>query len=307
MKLTNEVLSEKNENEVFNFMKQNGRFFQDTCGWDTGRFVDWSWGYNNLNLQENRNWFAENSRIFRKNGTITAVLIAEEGEDDFCILPESKEADTVREVLKWISENWVSLQKGLSFELNESAAWMTDVLKEKGYVEEKNTGNEWEYDLTSVSTEVILPEGFTIESITPGDTKDMADIAGIFKEAFEMDDTVEQLVFVQSSLQENPLFKPELNLIVRSPEGRAAAYCRGTINFEGSVCGIDPVCCHSDFRKKGLSKAVVRECFKRMFEMGGKSCFIGSMPKPAASTFLYQSLGPANVVNDSCWCLDIED
>ena len=307
MTLTNEILTKKNENEVFSFIKKNVWQFQTSCGWDIGRFVDWYWGYNNHKLEKNKNWYSENSRLFRDNGQLTAVLISEDGGDDFCILSKDEDPVLLKQILVWINTNWVPKKMGLSFELNDSAVWLKSVLKEAGYLEEKNTGHEWEYDLAKVPKTANLYEGFSIESLKPGDLETIRGIAQVCKEAFELELSIEGLVQVHKGLQNNPIYMQELDIVARSPEGRIAAYCRGTINIENGICGIDPVCCHSDFRRKGLSKAIIRECFNRQYKMGGKFCYIGSMPIPAPSTFLYKALEPSNIINDSCFCLNIKD
>ncbi len=97
------------------------------------------------------------------------------------------------------------------------------------------------------------------------------------------------------------MFRPELSVFARSPDGRIAAYCRGTVNPDNGVCGIDPVCTHPDYRGMGLAKAVVHACFRRQRGLGGRYCYIGSAPEPALSTFLYRSLGPVGRTVTCAW------
>ena len=103
------------------------------------------------------------------------------------------------------------------------------------------------------------------------------------------------------SLEENPMFRPELSVFARSPEGTIAAYCRGTADADNGVCGIDPVCTHPDFQRLGLGKAVVQRCFANQRALGGRFSYIGSRPEPAPGTFLYRSLGPKGRTVTSTW------
>ena len=97
------------------------------------------------------------------------------------------------------------------------------------------------------------------------------------------------------------LFPPRV--IARSPEGRIAAYCRGTVDPDSGVCGIDPVVCHPDFQRMGLSKALVHTCFRTQRALGGRFSYIGSAPEPAPGTYLYRSLGPSSRTATRTWSL----
>ena len=57
---------------------------------------------------------------------------------------------------------------------------------------------------------------------------------------------------------------------------------------------IEPVVTHSDYRRRGLAQAVVRECFQRMKAGGIATVRIASVAEPAVGNFLYESLGPTS-------------
>ena len=102
------------------------------------------------------------------------------------------------------------------------------------------------------------------------------------------------------------MFRPELSVYVRSPEGTIVAYCRGTADPDNGVCGIDPVCTDPDFQRLGLGKAVVERCFANQRAVGGRFSYIGSLPEPAPGTFLYRSLGPRSRTDLSTWICRFE-
>jgi ribosomal protein S18 acetylase RimI-like enzyme len=99
------------------------------------------------------------------------------------------------------------------------------------------------------------------------------------------------------------MFRPELSVVARSPRGRIAAYCRGTVDPRNGVGGIDPVCCDPDFRRMGLARAVVQACFRAQRDLGGRVSYIGSDREPAPGVHLYRSLGPSRQFDFCRWRL----
>ena len=284
--------------EVVEFVHRSNPFAQKTWGWDSGRLMDWRWGSNTRREAESPGWFAANGRLFRDGGRIRALWIAEEGGADMCILTPGEDPEAVRLVLDRVRDLRTGAGAGLSFEISDAATWLHDLFSDAGLREERATGHEWEYDLRRTPLAVHLPDGFTIESLTDERDRDRAGIAACINAAFGGE---RDLVPTLRSIERNPMFRPELSVFVRSAEATIAAYCRGTVNPENGVCGIDPVCTHPDFQRMGLATAVVRTCFARQRELGGRFSYIGSAPEPAPSTFLYRSLGPSSRTVNSTW------
>jgi hypothetical protein len=204
----------------------------------------------------------------------------------------------MRVVLDWLDESRVGSGIGISFEFSDTAEWLRDVFRAAGLRERADTGHEWEYDLSRLPDSLRIPEGFSIESLTDDRSEARAGIAECVRTAFNATHDVQAAL---RSLEENPMFRPDLSVFARSPDGRIAAYCRGTVNPINGVCGIDPVCCDPDYQRMGLSKAIVQSCFLRQGALGGRFCYIGSASEPAPSTFLYRSLGPTARTVDCTW------
>ena len=293
-----EPLTSRNLDEVVEFFHRSNPFAQKTWGWDSGRFIDWRWGSNTLREATSPGWFSKNCRVFRHDGLIRAVFVAEYGHEDVCVITGGEDPEVVRVVLDWLDESRVGSGIGISFEFSDTAEWLRGVFRAAGLRERAGTGNEWEYDLGRLPGSLRVPEGFTIESLTDDRSEDRAGIAECVRTAFNATHDVQAAL---RSLEENPMFRPDLSVFARSPDGRIAAYCRGTVNPINGVCSIDPVCCHPDYQRMGLSKAVVQSCFLRQAALGGRYCYIGSASEPAPSTFLYRSLGPTTKTVDCTW------
>jgi hypothetical protein len=298
MSVLAETLTNDNLNEVIAFIRESNPFAQRTWGWDTGRFMDWRYGFNTVKDLATPGWFAEHCAVFRDGPQIGAVSVAEYGLQSVCVITDTEGSGTIDEVLPWLIKHQADRGAGVILDISDSAEWLQPILIDHGFTREPDSGNEWEYDLAAVAEISEIAEGFTIEHLNDDRSDDYDGIAECIHRAFDSDhDSRATLTSIESS----PMFRPELSVFARSPEGRIAAYCRGTADPENGVCGIDPVCCHPDFQRLGLSKAVVQACFRTQRELGGRFSYIGSAPEPAPGTYLYRSLRPIDRSVFSSW------
>jgi len=298
MELSQKPLTSANLDEVFSFFKLASPFAQKAWGWDAGRFVDWRWGANSVRHGANSDWFSEHCHVFRQGDAIRAVSVAESGREVECIVTPREDIGAVTETLGWLTEHHAEAGIGLSFDVSESARWLKTILGTSGLVEEAVTEVAWEYALGDVPQDSAVAPGFLIESLGSDREGDYPGIAECIQSAFNSKHDVHGALL---SLEANPLFVPELSVIARSPTGRIAAYCRGTVDRETGVASIDPVCCHPEFQRKGLAKAVVQQCFRTQRDLGGQFSYIGSAPEPAPGTFLYRSLTPNDMTLYHRW------
>lgn len=298
MMLTSEPLSDDTLAEVFEFIRSANPFAQHTWGWDTGRFVDWRWGSNTEHEREHPGWFATHARMFRSKGTIRAVRIAESGARDVCIITSRPDPDLVAAILADLIAERTKAGTGFNLDVLDTPPWLEAVLRDNGLTPQPDAGHEWEYALARTDMAYGLPDDFEMQNLATGPDDAYSGIASCIAAAFGTDyDIVPGL----RSLEENPLYRPELSSFVRAPDGRVAAYCRGTVDPTNGVGGIDPVCTHPDFQRLGLGKAVVRACFSTQRDLGGRFTYIGSAAEPAPGTRLYRGLGPSRRLDYASW------
>ncbi|MHA0033681.1 GNAT family N-acetyltransferase [Deinococcus sp. PESE-13] len=94
-------------------------------------------------------------------------------------------------------------------------------------------------------------------------------------------------------LQAAPLYRPDLDVMVRAPSGEIAAYALGWLD-PGSRTGLmEPVGTRTEFRRRGLGKSLIREVTRRFAALGAEKVTIGSYEKNVAAVALYQSAGYA--------------
>ncbi len=285
-----EGLTGDNLAAAIEFVRAANPFAQHVWGWDTGRFVDFRWGSNNIRADWNPEWFVTHCRIFRNGSEIAAIAIAEEGSEYECILTAGPDPDLVGEVLERRLAARGELGVGISLEFTREEDWLRDVCRRAGLAERDDTGREWEYDLLNVDVEVVVPDGYVATTLRERPDLDRSVIARCVERSFGTSVDLEEVI---RNLEKNPMFLPELSSVVLAPDETVAAYCRGTVDPDSGICGIDPVCTDPDHQRLGLGKAVVRTLMANQRACGGRYTYIGSAPPPAPGTFLYRSLGPS--------------
>ena len=298
MNITSHAFSDECVDEVVQFVRDANPFSQKTWGWETGRFADWRWSGNTVRAAADPGWFSKAARVFRDGDTIRALAVREYGDDATAVITKGEDTTVIEAALEWLLADSAARNLGLSFEISDRAEWLRAIFADLGLVEKRTTGHEWEYDLSDLAPGSVVPDGFTVAALGAERADDYAGIAACMAAAFDIDRDLRPALL---SLEDSPLFRPELSVFARSPQGIVAAYCRGTVDPVNGVCGIDPICTHPDFQKLGLGRAVVDTCFRRQRELGGRFSYIGSAPEPAPGTFLDRSLGPSDVAVSCEW------
>ena len=296
--IIDEPLTAGNVSEAIGFVRAANPFAQHVWGWDTGRFVDFRWGSNNIRADWDSEWFERHCRVFRSGRQIAAIAIAEEGNEYECILTTGPDPELVTEIMARRMAAHRELGVGISLEFTREEDWLREVCRQAGLSEQDDTGREWEYDLQVVDTEIVVPDGYETTTLRERPNLDRAAIAKCVERSF---DTSVDLEPVMRNLEQNPMFLPELSSVVLAPDGSVAAYCRGTVDPVSGVCGIDPVCTDPDHQRLGLGKTAVRQLFANQRALGGRFAYIGSAPPPAPGTFLYRSLGPSRELVGCAW------
>ena len=300
MQLIPEPLGRQNLEEVFQYFRAANPFAQHTWGWDTGRFVDWPWGSSPEFEEANPGWMGRNCTVFRDGTEIAAVSVSEYGDATECIITARERPDVVGVVLPYLLVQHRERDIALAFEFSDRAQWLRSIFLEAGLTEETGTGHEWEYDLEHAAGPAPLPDGFLLGSLADLAPPPLPAVAECIRRAFDSQHDLEASL---RRLQSNPMYRPELSVFAQGPDGTIAAYCRGTVDSENGVCGIDPVCTHPDYQRLGLGKAVVQSCLATQRSLGGRFAYIGSAAEPAPGTFLYRSLGPVGRMDGCRWSI----
>ncbi len=295
--LTFEPIGDTDLDEAIRFLQSANPFAEHTWGWETGRFIDWRWAGNTLRDLERPGFFERHGTVVRRGSAgnaIVALVVSEYGADDHCIVTAREDASLVDSALEWLIDRREGT--GLSLLPADDASWVHEVLTARGFEKGELVEASWQFDVTGLEGPTEPPEGFVIDSLA-GEA-DFPEIQICLEGAFGGG---RDRIPVLRSLAGNPLFRPELNIVARSPDGRIGAYCRGTVDPTTGVGGIDPVATHPDFQGRGLGQSIVETCFAAQARLGGREIYIGSAPEGSAGSRLYRKLGPEAMRTFSLW------
>ncbi|MEO8395272.1 MAG: GNAT family N-acetyltransferase [Chloroflexota bacterium] len=132
---------------------------------------------------------------------------------------------------------------------------------------------------------VVLPDGFTIRPVAG--EHEAAWVIEAHVSAFNSKWTAEDYL----SVMRTPGFEIDRELVVVAPDGRCAAFLVYWLD-PVTRCGLfEPVGCHADFQRRGLTRALMYEGMRRMKSRGMTSASVAHHTDNLASTGLYRSLG----------------
>lgn len=140
------------------------------------------------------------------------------------------------------------------------------------------------HDLTRLP-EAPLPAGFRFHQATADDAALLADV---HNHSFSNKWTAESYGQVFRSPH------MEYEIVVVAPDGRFAAFTNVWVDDVNRSLLFEPVGTHSDFRRRGIGKALMTHVLERMqAERGIKCAYVGHEPpaKNPASAALYASVG----------------
>ncbi|NND02739.1 MAG: GNAT family N-acetyltransferase [Acidimicrobiia bacterium] len=294
MHITISPMTDSDIDDAVGFVQSANPFLEHTWGWETGRFIDWRWGGNTLRDAAEPGFFGRHGAIVRRDDAIAALVISEVGRDDHCILTSNVDPDLVAAALDWLLKERTG--EKLTLYPSDDATWVHEVLAERGLEKGEVAELGWHYDVTKVGGAPGPPDGFVIDRVS-GEA-DYAELDRCLKGAFGGEG---DRAAMMRSLATNPQYRPELNVIARSADGRIASYCRGTVDPRSGVGSIDPVATHPDFQGRGLGKTIVLTCFAAQASLGGKEVYIGSGPPGSAGSHLYRKLDPVETRSYSEW------
>lgn len=143
-----------------------------------------------------------------------------------------------------------------------------------------------------------VTEGYTLRCTHPDDRTDCQRIADLLNAAFgrNFHNAEEYQMFAKLA----PSFRPELDLVMETPDGSFAAYV-GVPYDEANRRGIfEPVCTHPDHQRKGLALALMLEGLLRLKACGAIDVIVDTGDMIPANR-LYSSIGFTEAYKSYAW------
>jgi ribosomal protein S18 acetylase RimI-like enzyme len=163
-----------------------------------------------------------------------------------------------------------------------------DMLKAQGYVASGDPA--FCYTTRSLLEDIpasILPDGFTMRSVAGDDEAEevQAVHAGSFGSIWQPGEYL--------NVMRTPGFHVDRELVMVAPDGRFAAFLIYWIDHVSKSGLFEPVGCHQDFQRLGLSRALMYEGMRRMVAHGMTTAVVlhQTAQKNPAAAALYRSVG----------------
>jgi ribosomal protein S18 acetylase RimI-like enzyme len=182
---------------------------------------------------------------------------------------------------------------------HESDRCRLNLLQRRGYVRDTEQFNHRVRSLESVA-EPVLPPGFQVRHIA-GET-DLEQRAAVQRNAFG---STKMTTDTYRRVMRAPTYRQELDLVIEAPDGTLVAFCIVWFDEANANGVFEPVGCHSEYRQRGLGKAIMLEGCRRLQALGARTACVLCVTDDPAANRLYESAGFRFVDRSVRWTLSL--
>ena len=145
----------------------------------------------------------------------------------------------------------------------------------------------------------VMPEGYEIVAMT--DDADLVERVEIHREVWAPSKfTLEGYRRHRAA----PIYRQDLDLVVRAPNGRYASYLIAWHDPESRTGLFEPVGARAEYRRLGLTRALIYETLRRLRELGATRAYVGSIGEEGPAKALYRAAGFTTIANWQWWQRD---
>lgn len=196
----------------------------------------------------------------------------------------------VAEAMAWFRR--IAARRGLTTlraRARDTDAWQVGVLATHGYIrDDDHIGYVHFRRPFSAATlpEAALPEGFSVRAVGgPDEWQRRIDLHRAVWRPSRV--TLE----AYSRLRSAPYYRPDLDLVAVAPNGDFAAYCIIWYDERTRVGEYEPVGAHPEWRRQGVTRAVLIEGLRRLRALGAERAIVLTGENNAPAIRLYESCG----------------
>lgn len=236
--------------------------------------------------------------IYESNGNLEALVLfhaIRSSSWGLLVHPHRRDAPLETALVAWAEHHL----RHLLTATGSATEWITsealacdtprrDVLSSRGYVAEP--ASDFFLTTRSLQGEIpgsVLPDGFSMRAVAGEHEAD--EVQAVHVSAFGRAWQPGEYLQVMRS----PSFHSERELVMVAPDGRFAAFLVYWIDPISKSGLFEPVGCHPDFQRRGLTKALMYEGMRRMAARGMTTALVVHEAPDAnpASAALYRSVG----------------
>jgi GNAT superfamily N-acetyltransferase len=142
----------------------------------------------------------------------------------------------------------------------------------------------------------ILPGGYEIVAMT--DDADLTDRVELHREVWAPSKFTHE---GYRMLRTAPVYRQDLDLAVRAPDGRYASYLIGWWDPIAKTGLLEPVGARAEYRRLGLTKALFQETLRRFQALGAIRAYVNSRAVDPPANALYRSAGFRRIAEWQWW------
>jgi hypothetical protein len=212
---------------------------------------------------------------------------------DVLVHPSYRDGELEHACIAWSEQaQWELMQKAgsentwVGSDVMDCDEVRTKLLRSQGYAPAADP--YLYYTTRSLLTPIpasVLPDGFTIRPVEG--EQDAEELRAVHSGAFSSNWQPGEYLNVMRT----PGFHIDRELVVVAPDGRFAAFLIYWLDPISRSGLFEPVGCHRDFQRRGLTKALMFEGLRRMVAHGMDRAVVKHSPTNEAAASLYQSVG----------------
>lgn len=291
MRIINRPFNESTNDyeKMWEFLIEDYSYRKDQFIWTIGRLGDWKYGCWD-EQKYFQSYMRKNAQLWLNNfEQLVGYVISEGCDSSFCILAKRGYEFLYTEMIAWVKANWGNRDGELNTEVHEYQDNYIKALEKEGFHKKDLIAVTRQYILSDkVKEGIYLDKDFRIEDMF--ENPDLRGKALLYNNAWGDNKGISQLDMLRYEYnRESPCFNPILDLSVVSGEGIHVSSCVAFVDYKNNYAEIEKICTHTDYRKKGLAEAVVRECFRRLHDQGIEYAYITGFSTEAKN--LYEKLG----------------
>jgi GNAT superfamily N-acetyltransferase len=229
------------------------------------------------------------------DGELVAVAIvfpAREAGYDLLVHPGARGGDLERGLLAWCERTAHELMREagvppspVTIAVMDCDTVRRELLLAQGY---EALGPSLVYTTRSLEEPIpdsALPEGFSIRSVAG--EHEVEAVAAVHDASFRPKWAGGHYLPVMRT----PGYESDRELVMVAPDGRFAAFLVYWLDPISRSGLFEPVGCHAEFRRRGLTKALMYEGMRRMVARGMRTAIVNHIPDNPPAVALYHSAG----------------
>jgi GNAT superfamily N-acetyltransferase len=210
-------------------------------------------------------------------------------------------ARLIRQMVGWAEEHYSGQAEipaeSIGLIVSADDVMMQRVLTEHGYHYSGET--RYAANFRTVDGSLAPPEiadGYEIVAMT--EDADLVDRVEVHRDVWAPSKfTLE----AYRQLRQAPVYRPDLDMAVRAPDGRFACYLIAWWDPAAKSGLLEPVGARAEYRRLGLTKALIQETLIRLRDMGATRCYVNSRASAVPANALYRSAGFQRIVDLQSW------